>query len=123
MARRFLRYFLGVFFILAGRYHFVNPDFYYPLIPDYLPYPQFLNVVSGILELILGLGVLFERYTKISSMGIIFLLMLFIPSHIYFIQIGSCVQGGLCVPEWVAWLRLLLIHPLLVYWAYTFTKD
>ena len=123
MVKILLRYLLGIFFIIAGRYHFVNPEFYYPLIPDYLPYPIFINGASGILEIILGLGMLFKKYAEISSWGILVLLILFIPSHIYFIQIGSCVENGLCVPPWVAWVRLLLIHPVLMVWAYIFTIN
>ena len=46
------------------------------------------------------------------------MLIAFIPSHIWFIEIGSCVEGGLCVDEWISWLRLLIIHPVLIYWAY-----
>jgi uncharacterized membrane protein len=123
MVKLFFKYLLGIFFILAGRNHFANPEFYYPLIPDYLPYPVFINSMSGIIEILLGLGILFKKYSKMSAWGIIVLLLIFIPSHIYFIQVGSCIENGLCVPEWIAWLRLGLIHPLLLYWAYIFTKD
>ena len=80
-------------------------------------------VVSGIFEMLLGLGILFKKYSKMAAWGIIVLLLLFIPSHIYFIQIGACVENGLCVPKWVAWIRLLLIHPILIFWAYIFTKN
>ncbi|MEM9918721.1 MAG: hypothetical protein AAF990_11530, partial [Bacteroidota bacterium] len=53
-----------------------------------------------------------------AAFGLIAMLIAFVPSHIHFIQIGSCVEGGLCTPPWVAWLRLLLIHPLLIWWAW-----
>lgn len=66
----------------------------------------------------LGFGLLFPKLRDLAAWGIIVLLLLFIPSHVYFIQIGSCVEDGLCVPSWVAWVRLLIIHPLLVLWAY-----
>jgi len=123
MVKKFFKYLLGIFFILAGRNHFANTEFYIPLIPDYLPFPVLINNVSGIFEILLGLGILFKKYSKIAAWGIIVLLVLFIPSHIYFIQIGACVEDGLCVPKWVAWIRLLLIHPILIFWAYIFTKN
>ena len=115
-------YILGVFFVFAGVNHFVNPDFYYPLIPDYLPYPVLINVVSGILEILLGLGLFFEKSRKKSALGLFVLLVLFIPSHVYFIQLGNCIPEGLCVPEWVGWTRLLLIHPLLLLWSWSVSK-
>jgi uncharacterized membrane protein len=113
-----LRHLLVVFYVGAGSYHFINPGFYLALIPDYLPFPEIINDVSGILEIILGIGVATKRFRKISVIGIIILLILFIPSHLYFIQTGSCVDDGLCVSPWVAWIRLVIIHPLLMYWAW-----
>lgn len=123
MKIRVLRLLLALFFVIAGMNHFINPQFYNPLIPDYLPFHAFINYCSGILEMILGGGLLWMKTSKKSALGIIFLLVLFIPSHVYFIQIGSCVDGGLCVPEWVAWIRLLIIHPILILWAWLFTKE
>ncbi|MCH6199234.1 hypothetical protein MMU07_06580 [Aquiflexum sp. LQ15W] len=118
-----LKYILGVFFLIAGFNHFWNPGFYYPLIPDYLPFPVLINTGSGIVEIILGMGILWERFSTTAAWGIVLLLIFFIPSHVYFIQIGSCVEDGLCVPKWVAWIRLLVIHPILIYWAYILTKN
>jgi uncharacterized membrane protein len=123
MIKILLKYLLGFFFLVAGANQFLNPDFYFPLIPDYLPSPYIINIVSGIVEIVLGLCVLWERYSTSAAWGIVVLLIFFIPSHVYFIQIGSCVEDGLCVPKWVAWIRLLLIHPILIYWAYIFTKK
>lgn len=118
MKNKLVIFVLGIFFVFAGVNHFVSPDFYYPLIPDYLPFPSFINIASGILEIVFGLGLFFPPFRKISALGILGLLVLFIPSHIYFIQIGSCIMDGLCTPPWIGWLRLLLIHPILIYWAY-----
>lgn len=114
---------LGLFYMVAGANHFVNPGFYLPLIPDYFPFPGLINYVSGVLEVLVGLGVLFRKTRKRAALGIVFLLVLFIPSHVYLIQLGGCVADGLCVPLWVAWVRLIIIHPLLMYWAYYVSKK
>ena len=50
-------YGLGAFFVIAGLNHFRDPGFYLPLIPDYLPFPEVLNVLSGVLEVVLGAAV------------------------------------------------------------------
>jgi uncharacterized membrane protein len=114
---------LAVFYICAGLYHFINPSFYLKLIPDYLPQPYLINYTVGGIELILGCIVLSPKYRKFACYAIILLLIVLIPSHIFFIAQGSCVEDGLCVPEWVSWGRLLLIHPLLMYWAYAVSKN
>ena len=108
----------GAFYLFAGVNHFVNPSFYLPLIPESLPYPEAINILSGLIEIVLGVGSLIKRTRKMSAILIILMLVAFIPSHVYFIQIGSCVEAGLCVSPWIAWLRLLVIHPLLIFWAY-----
>jgi len=116
--KRFLRLLFIGFYGFAGAYHFINPGFYFGLIPDYLPYPEGINYASGILELGLAIGVAMPRYREVAAKGIVVLLILFIPSHVYFIQVGSCIDGGLCVSPWIAWMRLFIIHPLLMLWAW-----
>jgi uncharacterized membrane protein len=114
---------LSGFYVFAGVNHFINPQFYYDLIPDYLPFHELINVVSGLAEIILGIGVIFQKTRKWSSYLLVTMLISFIPAHIYFIQIGSCVEGGMCVSEWIGWARLLIIHPLLIWWALSVTST
>ena len=109
---------LIVFYVLAGFNHFRDPEFYYPLIPPYFPFPKLINVSSGIFEMALGILIISKKTRNVAIYSLIVLLILFIPSHIYFIQIGSCMEDGLCVPAWVGWLRLLIIHPLLLWWLW-----
>lgn len=114
---------LWAFFVFAGLNHFLSPDFYYPLIPPYLPFPKVINVLAGILEVMFGLALLWKKVRNDAAYALIVLLILFIPSHVYFIQLGGCVENGLCVPAWVAWLRLIIIHPLLMVWVWRHRKG
>ncbi len=114
---------MAYFYIAAGLNHFIAPHFYLDLIPPFFSQPELVNLLAGIAELLLGLGIIFYPTRKRSALGVIFLLLAFIPSHVYFIQIGSCIEGGLCVPEWVGWVRLLVIHPVLIIWAYWVAKN
>lgn len=116
--RKFLRLLMGALFILAGINHFINPGSYLPLIPPYLPFPEFLNLLSGALEVLFGVGLLTETYRKWSAYGIIFLMLAFIPAHIYHIQMDGCVTENICIPLWAAWVRLIVIQPLIMVWAY-----
>jgi uncharacterized membrane protein len=114
---------MAAFYLIAGINHFINPENYYPLIPAYLPFPEFLNILSGIAEVTFAIGLLFPKYQKISAWGIILMLIAFIPAHIYFIQIDSCIPDGICVPKWGGWVRLIIIHPILIGWAWIYTKT
>ena len=120
---RILRHTLVGFYLFAGSYHFINPAFYSDLIPDYLPFHLFINYISGFLEIMLGAGVAFPKTRLLAVKGLIVLLILFIPSHIDFILKGSCVESAFCVSPWIAWVRLLIVHPMLMYWAWAVRKT
>lgn len=117
------RYLLGVFYVAAGVNHFISPEFYIPLIPPYFPYPEVINIVAGIAEIALGLMVFFHSTVRIACYGIIAMLVAFIPAHVYFVQIGSCIEGGLCTPQWLGWVRLVVIHPILILWAWWIARS
>ena len=58
---------LAAFFILAGINHFVNKKFYVSMMPPYLPAHTALVYVSGIFEILGGIGVLFAKTRKKSG--------------------------------------------------------
>lgn len=116
-------YLMAGFYLFGGINHFRSPEFYLPLIPDYLPAPDLLNTLAGIAEIVLGIGLLIPNTRKWAAWGVIAMLLAFIPSHIYFIQIGSCIPDVLCATEWMGWIRLILIHPLLIAWAWLYTRN
>ncbi len=114
-----LLYLLVVFYILAGVNHFWHARFYYPLMPPYFqPWAYQLNIIVAFAEIGLGCLMLYSTTRRLAAFGIILLLIAFIPTHIYFINIGSCIPNGLCVPQWVGWLRLVVIHPILIIWVW-----
>ncbi len=106
------------FYVFAGSNHFRNPHFYDAFIPPYLPWHTLINTAAGIAEIILGICLFFPATRKWAAMGIILMLLAFITAHIYFIQIGSCIPDILCVPPWLGWGRLIIIHPMLIAWAW-----
>lgn len=108
----------SVFYGLSGVNHFLNADFYLLLIPPYLPAPELINYGSGVLELVLAVGLYFKVSRTWAALGIMTMLTFFVPAHVYMIQTGGCLADGTCVPLWLAWLRLVAIHPLLMFWAW-----
>lgn len=111
-----------VFYLVAGLMHFIQPEFYIQVIPEYLGDASLLNLAAGAAEIAIAIAALFKPTRALSGFGTIAMLLVFVIPHVYFIKIGSCA-GDLCIPSWVAWLRLIVIHPLLLYWAYTISKN
>ncbi|MEO7310072.1 MAG: MauE/DoxX family redox-associated membrane protein [Chitinophagaceae bacterium] len=114
---------MTLFYFAAGINHFRNPAAYYPLIPPYFSWPEIINGLAGFAEILFACGLIFKATRKWAAWGIISMMIAFIPSHIYMIQQGGCFpKPAFCFPLWVMWLRLLLIQPLLLWWAYSNRK-
>jgi len=122
MLKRISLVLMIVLYISGGINHFIHPETYYPIIPNYFPFPTLVNLVSGSLEIILGIGLMFANTRKIAAYGIIILLFLFIPAHIYMIQKGGCMSETMCLPVWAAWVRLFPLQFMLMYWAWWHRK-
>jgi uncharacterized membrane protein len=101
---------IGAYF-LAGVNHFWHPKFYYKIIPPYLPSHYWINIIAGVAEIILATMMIFPQTREIGSYLIILMLIAFIPAHIYSFKVLPDNQA-LC------WIRLVVIHPILIAWAY-----
>lgn len=77
-----LKIIFGLFFCYAGIIHFIKPKFFNGFIPDFLP-KLIINYIFGAIEFVLGVGLFFNGTIKNASLGIIFLLIIFLPIHIW----------------------------------------
>ncbi len=109
-------YVMALLYGLAGGNHFLNPANYYEIIPPYIGNEILVNNLAGIAELLLAAMLLIPSLRKLACFGIIAMLIAFLPAHIYMIQ-ANC-SGSFCLPEWLLWIRLLLLQPLLILWAW-----
>ncbi|PZX54886.1 DoxX family protein [Algoriphagus chordae] len=116
-------YIMSVFYIFAGVNHFISPESYLGLLPEYLPFHEVLNFLAGLFEVVFGLALLFTQTRSLAAWGIILMLIAFIPAHVYFIQLDSCIENGICLPPWTGWFRLIILHPILLFWAYVYTSK
>lgn len=110
------QYIIGALFVLAGANHFRKPKIYERIIPPYIPAKGTMVMISGIAEMILGFMILTPESQKIGAWGIIALLILFIPVHIYMLQNE---KAGMKLPKWVLILRIPLQFLLMV-WAFQY---
>ena len=51
------------FFVVAGINHFLNPIFYDRIVPDFIPFPRFVHLLTGVVEIVLPLF-FFTRFRK-----------------------------------------------------------
>ena len=70
-----LLYVMAAFYIFGGFNHLMNPEFYLAIMPPNLPNPEWLNVLSGLAEIVLGVFLLEPRARVFAAWGIIALLI------------------------------------------------
>lgn len=110
------QYLLGILFIVAGMFHFRKPKVYERIIPPYIPAKTSVVIISGIAEMILGLMLMNKDSETTAAWGIIVLLLIFLPVHIYMLQDK---KASLKLPKWILWVRLPLQFAMMI-WAYQY---
>ena len=109
--RNFWRWLLAAFFVVAGANHFISPGPYLRMMPEYLPAPAALVWISGVAEILGGLGILFAGSRVLAAWGLIALLVAVFPANL---NVALHGWPGSNIPTWVLWLRLPL--QLLLIW-------
>ncbi len=108
---------MAALYVVAGILHFTATRFYVRSMPPYLPAHQLLVYVSGVAEIVLGLGLLFPAVRSLAAWGIILLLIAVFPANVYMLTSGRFTN----LPTWALVLRLPL-QLVLIWWAYQYTK-
>ena len=112
---------MAVLYLLAGLNHFINPQFYYAIIPPWIGDAKLVNTLAGIAEIVLAILLMFKATRKWACYGIILMLIAFVPAHIYMLQEGLGINGN-NAPTWLLWIRLVILQPLLIFWAWVHRK-
>lgn len=107
-------YVMAAIYVFAGGMHFIRPKMYLRIMPHYLPNHKLMVTLSGIAEILLGLGLCFEATKAFSIYGIIAMLAIFLLVHFYMLS-GEKASAG--IPKWVLMLRIPLQFGLM-YWAW-----
>lgn len=121
-----LRWWLGLSLCGAGIGHFVFADFFFEIMPDWIPFHAFCVYFSGIVEISLGVGLQLPKYRKLAAWGVIALLVAVYPANINMALTGQTHIEAL--PDFAQpsqlglWLRLPMQFVMGV-WAWWYTRD
>lgn len=78
-----IRVIFALFMIFSGVQHLLKPDFYIPFVPSFLPFTTALIYFSGIVEILLGIMLIIPKYLKQGALGILLLMLIFLPIHVW----------------------------------------
>jgi len=113
------RVLLAVVFVVGGLLHFAFTAVYVSIVPPFLPAPVLLVQVSGVAEVLGGIGVLVPWTRRLAAWGLVALLVAITPANVY-----MAVEHArwAAIPAWVLWARVPLQVPL-VWWAWLYTRK
>jgi uncharacterized membrane protein len=113
---------LGVAMIAIGIDHFANPAPFERIVPAWLPAPHALVLVSGLFEILGGVGVLVPRTRRFAAWGLVLLYVAVFPANVNMALHHIQLDAGGTLPVWTMWARLPF-QALFIAWAYWFTRE
>lgn len=110
---------MALLYALAGINHFVHPESYVAIMPQWLSPHRLLVLVSGMLELLLACLLVVPATRRLAAWGLIGLLIAVFPANIQMMLNYKTENHPLL---WLAVLRLPLQF-FLIGWAYQYTRK
>jgi uncharacterized membrane protein len=72
--KRAVLWLMAAFYVANGVNHFISTDVHLQIIPDFVPLPLAVVYLSGVAEILLGVGVLFGPTRVMAAWGLVILL-------------------------------------------------
>ncbi|MGA2736996.1 MAG: DoxX family protein [Bryobacteraceae bacterium] len=111
----------AILYVAAGTLHFVKPEAYLRIMPPYIPWHRQMVLISGISEILGGVGLLVPAIRRRAAWGLIALLIAVFPANIY-MATNPIEAGAVNIPAVLRWGRLPL-QLLLVWWLLWCTRT
>ncbi len=67
----------------VGGLHFKDPEIFASIVPDYLPWPVALVYISGVFEILGGIGLMVPRVSRWAAWGLIALYIAVFPANLH----------------------------------------
>jgi uncharacterized membrane protein len=113
---------LAITMVAIGVDHWVNPAPFDRIVPPWLPWTHALVLVSGVFEVLGGVGVLVPRTRRCAAWGLIALYVAVFPANIHMAIDHVQLSPDGTLPVWAMWLRLPF-QGVFIAWAYWMTRP
>jgi uncharacterized membrane protein len=96
----------GIFFINVGIAHFTDTQWFEPIVPDVLGDPTIWVLITGIIEIVLGIGIVVPQTRRyFSALTVLFLLTIYWANYNMWVN-DIPLDGRTFAPIW-HFLRLI----------------
>jgi len=110
------RILISLIFIFIGILHFKMTEKFILIVPPIIPYAKEVIYISGIFEVLGGVGILIPKLKRQAAFGLILLLIIVFPANIY-MALYNIRLGGILNNSILQWLRLPL-QVIFIWWVY-----
>jgi uncharacterized membrane protein len=107
----------AVMFIQIGIMHLTRPEGLVYMIEGFMPYPYEIIILTGVTEIVLALGLMWQRTRKLAGWLLMAQLVAMFPANIYVAVMELPAPGGLPASPWYTWSRLLF-QPVFIWWIW-----
>jgi uncharacterized membrane protein len=94
---------VALWFLLGSIPHFIATDMEMRIMPPYVPYPRTMVLISGVFELLGGIGILIPVTRRAAGVGLFLLTIAVTPANVYMMQHAEQFNW----PLWVHVSRLV----------------
>ena len=112
---------MGLLYVIVGVKHFTNTDFFVTIVPSIINWKEEAVLISGAIEVTLGVLLLLNQTRRLAAWGIILLLIAVFPANIY-LYISDFARDMIGISKDQALFRLPFQIPLMII-AYWHTKE
>jgi len=112
---------MSLLYVTVGVKHFTNTDFFVAIVPPIINWKKEAVLISGFIEVVLGVLLVFNQTKKLAAWGIILLLIAVFPANIY-LYISEFAREALSISKDQALLRIPFQIPLMII-AYWHSKE
>ena len=110
---------IAAIFVGGGVLHLVKPDAYVRIMPPWLPAPMALVLISGVFEILGGVGVLLPATRVAAGWGLIALLIAVTPANVQMLLNARAAHASAL---WMTGLIARLpLQPAIIYWVFRAT--
>lgn len=108
---------IAAIFVAAGVFHFIKPQMFISIMPDYIPFHRAMVYISGAAEILGGIGLLWPQTKLFAAWGLIALLIAVFPANIN-MAVEAVQKLGYNSWYSIATLLRLPLQFVLIYWIY-----
>jgi uncharacterized membrane protein len=110
-----MRWVMAVFYFTAGVIHLRSPQGFLPIVPEWVPYPLQVVLLTGVAEIMGAIGLMIPRLRWLAGLMLALYAVAVFPANIKHAMEGIALAGsqqglGYHIPR-------LMLQPVLVWWA------